>query len=83
MSVYVDDADSPLGRMRMCHMIADSREELLDMVRRLGVHERYIQKAGTPEEHFDIAKNKRETAIRYGAIPISNKALIRKIRDRR
>lgn len=35
--VYVDNFESSYGRMIMCHMIADTKEELLEMVDKIGV----------------------------------------------
>lgn len=73
MSVYVDDMYlypmGQFGRMKMSHMMADTTEELLTMADQIGVARRWIQHAGTPKEHFDIAMTKREDAIRLGAIP--------------
>lgn len=67
MSVYVDDPIHPFGRMMMCHMVADTRDELLTMVDEIGVQRKWIQKEGTPNEHFDICKAKRDKAIAAGA----------------
>ena len=67
MSVYVDASVWKFGRMTMCHMTADTREELLAMVDRIGVQRRWLQKAGTPYEHFDICKSKRALAVAAGA----------------
>ena len=77
MSVYVDDMYrypiGQFGRMKMSHLMADSTDELLDMADRIGVARRWIQQAGQGRhrEHFDIAKSKRDLAIREGAIEIS------------
>jgi len=54
MTVYVDNARKPFRRMLMCHMIADTTEELLEMVDRIGVDQKHIQFAGLAKEHFDI-----------------------------
>lgn len=75
MSVYVDDMRAQFGRMTMCHMLADSTEELLAMVDRIGVNRRWIQHAGTHREHFDIALSKRALAVRAGAVPVTMKEL--------
>lgn len=83
MSVYVDRMEADFGRMVMCHMIADSTEELLTMADRIGVARRWIQAAGTPREHFDICKSKRAIAIRHGAIEIGPRELMLKLRARR
>ncbi|CDN59999.1 hypothetical protein I35_1476 [Burkholderia cenocepacia H111] len=75
MTVYVDDMYrheiGKLGRMKMSHLIADTTEELLAMVREIGVNPKWIQHPGTRDEHFDIAISKRAAAIAAGAIPIT------------
>ena len=75
MTVYVDDMYETefgrYGRMKMSHMIADTSAELLAMARAIGVAARWLQHAGEPSEHFDIAKSKRELAIAASAVPIS------------
>lgn len=67
MTVYVDDMQWPYGRMLMSHLFADSTEELLRMVDRIGVQRKWIQHSGTRREHFDIAQSKRALAIKHGA----------------
>lgn len=69
--IYVDDMKAPFSRMIMCHMAADTREELLHMADRIGVARKWIQKAGTPKEHFDICLSKRALAVRFGAKEIT------------
>jgi hypothetical protein len=67
MSVYVDDMEAPFGGMVMCHMVADTKEELLSMCDQIGVQRKWIQKEGTVYEHFDICLSKRKLAVRAGA----------------
>lgn len=83
MTVYVDDMQAPFGRMKMCHMIADSTEELLALADRIGVARRWIQKAGTHYEHFDIALSKRALAVQAGAVEVTRLELGRIIQRRR
>ena len=70
MTVYVDNMRASFGRMTMCHMIADTTEELLDMADRIGVQRKWLQYPGTWKEHFDIALSKRAMAIAAGAVEI-------------
>ena len=70
MTVYVDDMEADFGRMVMCHMLADTDEELLAMADRIGVARKWHQYPGTPRSHFDIAKTKRAAALAAGAMPI-------------
>ncbi len=75
MAVYVDDMRAPFGRMKMCHMMADTSEELLRMADRIGVQRKWIQSAGTEREHFDIAMSKRALAVQAGAIEVTRRDL--------
>lgn len=83
MPVYVDDSKIRFGRMWMCHMIADTTAELVAMAERIGVAREWIQKPGTPREHFDICLSKRKLAIDAGATEISQRELALKLRARR
>lgn len=75
MSVYVDDMEASFGRMKMCHMVADTTVELLDMADKIGVQRKWIQHPGTHREHFDICKSKRTKAVQCGAREISQREL--------
>ena len=76
MSVYVDDMRAPFGNMVMCHMWADTREELFAMADRIGVQRKWFQRPPSVKlpgmkaswEHFDIAQSKRALAGKYGAL---------------
>jgi hypothetical protein len=67
--VYVDKAMNHYGRMIMCHMIADTPEELHAMAEKLGLLREWFQqppKASFP--HYDVAKLKRAAAVKAGVI---------------
>lgn len=85
MSVYVDSPLYAFGRMVMCHMIADTPDELHAMADRIRVARRWFQ--APPKAsfwHYDIAKSKRALAIAAGAIECDRSAFVghlRRIRE--
>lgn len=83
MSVYVDSMEAGFGRMIMCHMLADSDEELLAMANKIGVARKWHQKPGTRYSHFDICKSKRALAVQAGAIEVTVRQLGEMLAERR
>lgn len=83
MTVYVDTMRAGFGRMVMSHMIADSTSELLAMADKIGVARKWIQKAGTPHEHFDICQSKKKLAVQHGAVEITMRELGQMVYNRR
>lgn len=83
MTVYVDDMRASFGRYVMCHMMADTTEELLAMADTIGVKRKWLQFGGTWKEHFDIALTKKALAIQSGAVLITRKELTLKMMSRR
>lgn len=85
MSVYVDRARNGFGRMVMCHMIADTPEELHAMADRIGVARRWFQEPPKASFwHYDIALFKRALAVEAGAIDSDRNAFVghlRRIRE--
>lgn len=74
--VYVDDFKAPLGQKFMCHMIADTTEELYAMADTIGVPRKYIQNFGKYNVHFDICISKKKLAIGAGALQITSRELV-------
>lgn len=78
MSVYVDDMRARFGRMILCHMIADSDDELHAMAAAIGVARKWHQ-----GDHYDICLTKRAEAVRLGAIELTRRELGRKVMEQR
>lgn len=83
MAVYVDDMKAGFGRMVMCHMVADTTEELRAMAATIGVAQKWIQHPGTYREHFDICLSKRRAAVQAGAVEITQRRLGELLRAKR
>jgi hypothetical protein len=70
MTVYVDDMRAKFGRLIMCHMIADTEDELHAMASRIGIARRWYQ-----GDHYDICLSKRALAMRSGAVEVTLRQL--------
>jgi hypothetical protein len=68
MAVYVDNfyitGAGNFGRMKMSHLVADTRAELYAMVDKIGVSRKWIQSYDTTREHFDQTR-RRDKSRRY------------------
>ncbi len=79
--VYVDKSIYRLGRMIMCHMIADDLDELHAMAEKIGLRRAWFQdKPGHP--HYDVSKSKRTLAIQHGAVEVEPREIVRILKER-
>lgn len=69
--VFVDDMCAQYGRMKMCHMLADSDAELHAMAATIGVARKWHQAPPRHSSHYDIALSKKALAIAAGAVAIT------------
>lgn len=79
MTVFVDDARNPLGRMVMSHMLATGEAELHAMANRIGVDRAHFQ-----GDHYDVCQKMRARAVAAGAVEITQRdaAMVRRHRLR-
>jgi len=83
MSVYVDKLIWGYGRMVMCHMIADTPDELHAMADKIGVARKWFQDPRTMDvntPHYDISKGKRALAVKAGAHECDRSAFVAIVR---
>lgn len=77
MSTYIDNFNARYGRMIMCHMMADTREELDRMADKIGVQRKWIQLKGR-FPHYDVCLSAKKKAMAHGAIEISARDMVKK-----
>lgn len=78
MAIYVDPCVWPARDRVWCHLMTDGpSSELRAFAEQLGLRPEWIQRAGTPREHFDLPPEGRQRAIELGAIPVTAKEMIR------
>lgn len=70
---YVDSMMAPYRGMLMCHMVADTLEELHAMADAIGVRRKWFQNKSVP--HYDICKTKRKHAVALGAKEVDRREL--------
>lgn len=82
VAVYVDGLrDYGWHRGPSCHLIADSVEELIEFAESMGMRREWFQAKSTP--HFDLTADGRAIAVSKGAVELTNRQLVAKIRELR
>ncbi len=84
MTVYVDGERNGFGRMVMCHMLADTPEELHAMAFAIGMKRQWYQspkKASFP--HYDLSLTRRALAVAKGAKEITRQECAAVMRDKK
>lgn len=77
MTLYVDHARTPYGRLRLSHLMADTTGELEQARISLGLPPSAWHHPATPDEHLDIGEAERTLAIaRLGAVPVTSRYLV-------
>jgi hypothetical protein len=71
MTVYVDNARHGHAGMIMCHMVADSEDELHAMADKIGVQRKWHHRG-----HYNICRTKRARAITAGAVEITQRQAV-------
>ncbi|NOU05310.1 MAG: DUF4031 domain-containing protein [Hyphomicrobiaceae bacterium] len=81
MTVYVDNMAAPFTpdhaptrKYIMCHMMADTEDEMHAMADKIGVSRNWFQRVPSGN-HYDITKSKRAAAVRAGAVEITTREM--------
>ena len=80
MAVYVDNLrDYGWRHGASCHLSADSVEELIAFAVGMGMREEWFQPKSSP--HFDLHADGRALAIERGAIELTQREFVAKLRE--
>lgn len=76
MAILVDPPIWPLRGRLWCHLVSDtSYDELHEMAALLGIPRRAFQ-----GDHYDLPEELRDAAIGLGALPVTGRELITRLR---
>ncbi len=64
--------------MKLCHLLADTEDELHSMAARLGMERIWFQDRRVP--HYDICRRRRALAIKAGVVEINRKQTVELMR---
>lgn len=86
MSVYVDSISPCMPNKNWkyrhcCHLVADTIDELHSFAACIGLKRDWFQNKTIP--HYDLTRNKRKLAVKYGAIEIDNKQFVELLKKQR
>jgi len=82
MAVYIDNLRNYGWRHGpSCHLIGDSVEELIEFAVGLGMKKEWFQPKSSP--HFDLNADGRKIAVENGAIELSQRDFVAKLRELR
>lgn len=80
MTVYVDDAYIWAGvkgiETSWCHLTAEDQDELDAFARKID-----LKKSWKHKDHYDVVPNKRQEAVKTGAVEVSAYELVRLMRE--
>jgi len=77
MTFYVDRSIHPFRGTLYCHLMTDGTDaELIKFAEQIGMNRKWIQKAGTPHAHFDLAPSLRKRAVTAGAVEVRGRELL-------
>lgn len=74
MAVYVDNARNPFRGFLMCHMLADTLDELHAMATAIGMPRRAYQPLSFP--HYDVPQERRLLAVTHGALEVDRRGIV-------
>lgn len=74
MPIYVDQARNPFRGMLMCHMVADTLDELHAMAAAIGMPRRAYQPRSFP--HYDVPLDRRARALALGAVEVDRRGIV-------
>lgn len=80
MAVYVDNLrDYGWRHGPSCHLIGDTVEELIEFAESIGLRREWFQPKSSP--HFDLTAAGRELAVKNGAIELTQRSFVVKLRE--